>query len=343
VAAGSRLAHIVNEVVGPNPPHVFIILEVTAKATDEVTPGGILRGSKPAGRGVAGRPATPRQRGGAKPEPPVASAWRLCKRVAIGGTVRVLRRPHRLGWPDGGARAPFRTRFLEVAAGGLRRVLNIYSVHTSPATATNAVDKLTMIPGLAPGVGEATLVIGDFNVDTGTPADLEWYEGLETVGMEMLIDPRVPGLGPNRAINPARVPRCQTHLLSNARATPYCTGPPPPPFPQQGDYPRFGYMGTGIPGGGLSGASAIDNAFVCYGNGTGRPVGAPYASIVNTVVGKPYGPQTPPLAGLDNGYQYPQTWWWGWSPPRRGSSRPPSRAWAPQPSPAWPLPTRPTS
>ncbi|KYF99796.1 hypothetical protein BE20_58125 [Sorangium cellulosum] len=67
-----------------------------------------------------------------------------------------------LGFPKAWNRRPFLTRFTERATG---RVLKLYSVHTTPASAADAVAQMREIRGMSPGDGEITVVTGDFNVD----------------------------------------------------------------------------------------------------------------------------------------------------------------------------------
>jgi hypothetical protein len=94
----------------------------------------------------------------------------------------------------------------------------------------------------------------------------------------------------------SRRPYCLTHLLPNDLATgDGLLGFGVAASPIHDVYPRFGYMGT-MGGRNFqtpSDAAAIDNILTWYGGALGP---AANATIVNTVVGKPYGaePLLPP-------------------------------------------------
>lgn len=202
---------------------------------------------------------------------------------------------HRIYFPGWENRSPFYTRFWDHAG---ERWLKLFSVHTSPSTANQAVQNLAGIQELAPAENEVSLIVGDFNVDT-FGANAERYNDLLGQGFRLLLDSRAPGA---EAPNLNRKPYCMTHLLPVAHARPWnAVGGP---NPTHNAYPRFGYMGSVIPGGGLSEAGAIDNALVRYGGAAGEPK----ASVVNPVVGTPYNQLAEPPEGvteeLTNGAEY---------------------------------------
>jgi hypothetical protein len=196
------------------------------------------------------------------------------------------------GWEN---RSPFYTRFWDY---GEERWVKLFSVHTSPATAGQAVQRLSLIEELTPGANEVSLIVGDFNVDT-FGANAERYNALLERNFRLLLDPRAPE---EEASNLNRKPYCMTHILPIAHARPWnAVGGP---NTTHNVYPRFGYMGSVLPGGELSEAGAIDNALVRYG----YEGGAARASVVNPVIGIPYNQLEEPPAGvteeLTNGATY---------------------------------------
>jgi hypothetical protein len=213
----------------------------------------------------------------------------------------------RLDWPGAQNRSPCYTRFREV--GGANRVLKIFAIHTSPATAAAATYAIPQIQELPAAAGEVSLVIGDFNVDTfGTAVGA--YVPLDGTH-DMLLDPRDPV---SNNITPARKPYLMTHMLPPTRtnqttgvvtqiATPFNTTGWAAPDPQHNVYPRYGYMGSIIVG--VSDSGAIDNAFVSYPVGAAIP--AHNTTIVNTVVGKPYAGPLGTDPALTGGLAYPTT------------------------------------
>lgn len=206
------------------------------------------------------------------PENRGAARWEF--RTALGA---------RINFPGVDNRSPYLVHFRE--RGGVRRLLKIAAVHTSPSTAVAAINQLAAIPELAaPGAREASLVIGDFNVDTFDMNRNGCYGGLIGLGYQMMFSPIDPATG---YIDLARKPYCMTHMLPILTATPYVPSGAIGPDAQHNVYPRLGYMGSRSPNGGLSSTGAIDNAFVLYG-GAAAPGGGARAAIANAVIGKPY-------------------------------------------------------
>jgi hypothetical protein len=191
--------------------------------------------------------------------------------------------PTRLEFPQYFSRSPYLTHFIDLTAGAANRVLQIYTVHTSPSVAKNSTKKIADIPEIAAAqaAGTVTLVIGDFNVDTFEGA-AEAYTPLLNLGFGILFDPRTPGTA---NVDPARRPYLTTHLLPVNRATGF-NGPALDVT--HNPAPRLGYMGS------MGGArfatptvsGAIDNALVRYPGGVAAPASA--ATVLNPVVGAPY-------------------------------------------------------
>lgn len=185
----------------------------------------------------------------------------------------------RIQFPYEGCRAPFYTRFLD--GGG--RTLHIFSVHTSPGSARQAIQHMQDVQEMnaAPAATHVNVILGDFNVDT---FGNHW--GVYNWMMPPLghytcqFDPRVAHAG---APVPARKPYLMTHFLPTVEAMPY-NAQGVPPNPQQDVYPRFGYMGSAWPA--INDTGAIDNIFTAYGAGAAGPATNP--TVVNTVTGTPY-------------------------------------------------------
>src|SRR4030095_295334 len=128
---------------------------------------------------------------------------------------------NRIQFPSTGNRAPYWTQFYDLVSANTMhpRILNLFTVHTSPATA------VTMMAQMA-GVAEMTavqpdnavnIILGDFNVDSfGDKAGAyNWMvDGIYT----MHWDPRVAHAGETR---PSRMPYCMTHFLPLTDATPF--------------------------------------------------------------------------------------------------------------------------
>jgi hypothetical protein len=200
--------------------------------------------------------------------------------------------PQRLDWPGAYHRSPYYTRFLELAGAG--RTLKLFAIHTSPNTAPAAVNNIPNILELPAAANQASLVIGDFNVDT-FGLNVWAYAALDNTH-DMLLDPRDPG---TLIIDPTRKKYLMTHCLPGTVtnqntgvvrqvATPFnATGWAGGPDPQHNLYPRYGYQGSLIAGV-VSNSGAIDNAFIGYPGGA--PAVAHNMTIVNPVVGKPYAP-----------------------------------------------------
>jgi hypothetical protein len=194
----------------------------------------------------------------------------------------------RIYFPADFNRSPYYTRFLDLANG---RTIKLFAMHTSPGAAVQAVQLLATVQELAAANHEVTVVVGDFNVDTFTSRAT--YDALvgnvagTAAGLGMTMAFRAEDA---LAIRPARLPYCLTHVLPTARATPNGLLGGVVADPTHDAYPRFGYMGSM---GGVNfqtpvNTAAIDNVLTLYGGGLA--VGpATNATIVNTVVGQPYG------------------------------------------------------
>lgn len=211
--------------------------------------------------------------------------------------------PNRIFFPGWSERSPFHTQFVDLTAGANNRLVKLFAVHTSPATAVAAVNNMATIPETLGVAGsQVSVVLGDFNIDTFNMAQNGAYGGLDA-NYTMALDPR-DGTG---AVNIARHAYCLTHLLPTAQAWPFNnTGVPTDP--QHNLYPRYGYMGSSWPV--LSDTGAIDNVFTWYGGGAGAVGPAANISVVNTIMGKPYNAIPAPAgvtAELVGGLGYGQT------------------------------------
>lgn len=209
---------------------------------------------------------------------------------------------NRLQFPNDGCRGPFYTRFLDV---GGNRTINLFSIHTSPATARGAVQRLANVPEIsAVNAGEVNVLLGDFNVDTFSPAGDAYTNLLAGSGgiYTMALDPRVAHAG---NVVPARKPYCMTHLLPADQGTPYNNTNGAPTDPQHNVYPRAGYLGSTFLG--INDSGAIDNILTAYGGG--GP--ATNITVINTLTGTPYNAFNPPPAGvtaeLTGGLNFPST------------------------------------
>lgn len=188
-------------------------------------------------------------------------------------------------FPNDYNRPPFMTRFIDLA--NANRIIDLYSIHTTPATSKNAVRNLG-----AMGVTQSSvaLIAGDFNVDPfpkpprpGKPPDLRSFNAYGTLvnaGFKMLLSP-IPPNTPYSAANvvPARQPYCMTHLVPTSSASPV-VGPLSQTAASPNAYPRLGYMGSEIRLR-LYASGAIDNVFA---------LNAPNASlsVANSIIGVPY-------------------------------------------------------
>lgn len=199
----------------------------------------------------------------------------------------------RLYFPAHQHRSPFLTQFVELPlAHPHPRQIKLFSLHTSPGTAGDAVAQLQHIPELAAGANEVSVVLGDFNVDTfDNRAD---YNGLENLGFTLHFDSEYQG-----AVNNNRRPYCLTHFLPTAHATPFGILGGVVVGPTHNVYPRFGYMGAmaGMNFQTPGNAGAIDNVLTHYGANAVAPANH-NATIVNTVVGKPYDQANPTPQGV---------------------------------------------
>jgi hypothetical protein len=187
---------------------------------------------------------------------------------------------NRIMFPNAGCRAPFWTQFSDLTFMG-GRLINLFTVHTSPSTARQAVLQMQNVAEMAAvAAGEVNVVLGDFNVDA-FGANAGAYNWMINGIYTMELDPRVAHAG---AVVPARKPYCMTHLLPTASAWPF-NNVGVATDPQHNVYPRFGYMGSSFPA--INDSGAIDNFFTAYGGGgTGGP--AVNITVINTIVGTPY-------------------------------------------------------
>lgn len=219
--------------------------------------------------------------------------------------------PNRIQFPNLGCRGPFQTRFLEIAT---NKTINLFSIHTSPATAKQAVRQMQQVPEMtAVAAGEVNVVLGDFNVDTfnafGTPGNA--YNWMLAPGgiYTCQLDPRIGHAG---AVVPARKPYTMTHLLPPNDAKPF-NNLGVVTDPQHNVYPRYGYMGSSWPA--INDSGSIDNVFTAYGAGAAPP-GASNITVVNTLTGTPYNFIAPAPAGvtaeLTGGLNYPSHLPMGW-------------------------------
>lgn len=206
---------------------------------------------------------------------------------------------NRIFFPNAGCRGPFWTRFEDLAFMN-GRTINLFTVHTSPSTARQAILRMQNVAEMtAVQANEVNVVLGDFNVDAfgNNAGAYNWMiNGIYT----MELDPRVAHAG---APVPARKPYCMTHLLPTTSATPFnTTGVAPDP--QHNVYPRYGYMGSAFPA--INDSGAIDNFFTAYSAGTGAP--AANVTVINSMVGTPYNALPAPggvTAELTGGLPYP--------------------------------------
>ncbi len=208
-----------------------------------------------------------------------------------------------LKFPSQYDRAPTYVRMVDMST---MRKLNIFAVHTSPASAAEATRSIAEISEVRfVQDDEISVVVGDFNCHSfaDVPVTEDPYYSLRDpfqMQYEMLLKARMTATGP---VVYSRQPYCMTHLLPNTRpygdtgyvivATPY-NASNGLPSPTNNVYPRLGYMGSSYPT--LNDKGAIDNAFVKYGANM-APV--PHnTTIVNTVVGQPYTAIAPPPPGV---------------------------------------------
>jgi hypothetical protein len=200
--------------------------------------------------------------------------------------------PNRIKFPNEGCRGPFWTQFVEVAAPP--RILNLFTVHTSPSSASGAVLQMERVAEMtAVGANEVNVVLGDFNVDSfgAGQGAYDWLAVTPGHIYTMELDPRVAPVGPLAAFDPDRKPYCMTHILPTPDAEPF-NNSGGVTDPQHNVYPRYGYMGNAWPVIGNSGA--IDNIFTAYGGG--GP--ATNITVINTLTGTPYNLYPPYPAGV---------------------------------------------
>jgi hypothetical protein len=222
--------------------------------------------------------------------------------------------PKRIGFPDSELdvaenntktyRSPFFTKFIDITNGANNRIINLFSLHTSPCTAGEAVRNLALVPEIMTiADNNVNVIAGDFNVDSfDTEKNAAYKKILEHYTMHL--DPRIDktaAINKKSNIGVNRRPYCMTHFLPVDKATPYSNAGISKSDPQHNVYPRFGYMGSM---GGFNfqdpvDTGAIDNIFTWYGNNIQRPdPDAHNISIINTITGKPYNHLTTAPAGV---------------------------------------------
>lgn len=168
-------------------------------------------------------------------------------------------------FPETFNRRPFMTNFTERNVAQPRTV-RLFTVHTSPSTARQAINRLSDIAELAPANGEFTVVIGDMNLDLNKLKTLD-ADALTSFSLKNFTQqPRSPAYG--------RVLQSSTRVRARPDATPARY------FPSPGEM--------------------LDYAFVRYSVGT-RPVNGPQFAIVDRVLGNP----NPPF-NTDMGYELAQ-------------------------------------
>jgi hypothetical protein len=216
-------------------------------------------------------------------------------------------------FPGQNNRTPYLTRFRDLAG---KRTLKIFSIHTSPDTATDGTNRIPYIDEvITVRDDEVSLIVGDFNVDSfDVNAHGAYSEFLDLQHKyTWLFDPR-----DGAQLWAARKAYLMTHMLPatvtdsgtkviTQTAFPYNDVGVAPDV-HHNVYPRFGYMGSWIANS-YSDSGAIDNAFVRYGAQAAQPP-SHNQTIVNTVVGKPYTAQPAPAhvtAELTGGLPYPQS------------------------------------
>ena len=225
------------------------------------------------------------------------------------------RRPDKkvIQFPGPNNRTPYLTRFRDLAN---KRTLKIFSIHTSPATATDGTNRIPFIDEvITVRDDEVCLIVGDFNVDSFDMSANGAYDDIIKCGYTWLFDAR-----DGDYVWTERKPYLMTHMLPatvtdkltnvvTQTAFPYNTAGWPKPDVHHNVYPRYGYMGSWVANN-YSDWGAIDNAFVRYGSDAVLRPPSHSQTIVNTVAGKPY--TAPPAlphvtAELTGGLTYTQT------------------------------------
>ncbi len=205
-----------------------------------------------------------------------------------------------MNFPNPDNRKPLLTQFLDLEE---NRMIRVYSLHTSPASAVRAVKKLTYLEGIDSTVAmtdaqrnannyTVDVIVGDFNVDTFNafvqlPDNNAYYNLIHRNHFIMQFPPYQNN---NYQVDLTLQPVRLTHFLPLRRATPFNATGTTTNDPTANVYPRFGYMGS-TGGRGFqqtTNTAAIDNILTRYGEQCVPP--AQYnPTIVNTVVGSPYG------------------------------------------------------
>jgi hypothetical protein len=219
-------------------------------------------------------------------------------------------------YPDSDDRKPYRTTFTERNNQNGNRNLNIYTIHTSPGTAFQAMRNIMSARGVSSAIPPNTvnIILGDFNVDTVDDQSRKRKRSI--LNTEIYIDFKRKGY--TVQLWPGTDPRnwetikpyCMTHLLPSNKATPYNSAGQTP-TPAANYYPRYGYMGSSAPNG-IADSGAIDNVMTKYAANLQAPNNvATNMTIINPMVGTPYNlinPSPVPnnLNSLTQGLTFPQ-------------------------------------
>ncbi|AIK95697.1 hypothetical protein [Candidatus Odyssella acanthamoebae] len=217
-------------------------------------------------------------------------------------------------YPGLSDRKPYRTTFTEINNLNGNRDLNIYTIHTSPASASGAMWNMLRARGVSSTIPTNTvnIILGDFNVDTVDDQSSTKKSVLESKVYKAFRDNKYtvqlwPGTD---ASNWETIkPYCMTHLLHGDSATPYNIAGQKNPSPRANYYPRYGYMGSGSEKR-LSDSGAIDNIMTKYAADLQPPNNAATnMTIINPIVGSPYNcinnPPNVPV-NLTQGLAFPQ-------------------------------------
>lgn len=228
---------------------------------------------------------------------------------------------NRIDFPERYDRPPYLTCFREIAPDSKKRIIKLFSIHTSPSRAAKAVEKYKHVPELQTiENNEVSVVLGDFNVDTfANPPNKAPFNVLTNatdtdggLGYKIKIDSIPPDSGDSQ-VDEDRRPYCMTHIFPTDHATP--NNNEDETDATHNVYPRYGYMGAKYKNPAtqtwfFGNRGAIDNVFLRYGNERNKPDDHKL-TIVNTIVGKPYNKlANPPQnvgADLTGGLDIPKT------------------------------------
>ena len=206
----------------------------------------------------------------------------------------------RIKFPNVANRPPFLTKFVELK--GLKRTLNVFSVHTSPQgnrkeeykvsakksvqlTVTNADDAVKALKNVGEitstlGDKEVSVIAGDFNVNSCYYNMYTTYKDFMDTGYTMHIKPEDQKTDPDGFEETA--PFCLTTFVRKGKGAPFNQSRSEASmrdmgYTKFGPYPKYGYLDK-----------AYDNFFTKYGKHAKPAAHNHNITIVNTVVGKPY-------------------------------------------------------